>query len=242
MKFPESILRLFPTKHSRNAPRGSLHGGASLKVEKAHFRVHAYGGVRQHSVLRRVLRRFWTAFWGRVLRRVLFSEPVGFTVKRVLRRVLRRGSEKGVSRRCLERPLVEYAPLGVRPTFCCMREKESGEPQRWSKLPPPPLCAPPPWFSEALYDYAPGGHLKKCRSSGQEKSQKSASGWKCWSETGCQGKCRKKCSGSRLLYCLYVGAERGALVSALSSAPPFRTGTFRSTFSALFLAGDSALL
>ena len=32
-----------------------------------------------------------------------------------LRRVLRRGSEKGVSRRCLERPLVEYAPLGVRP-------------------------------------------------------------------------------------------------------------------------------
>ena len=33
----------------------------------------------------------------------------------VLRRVLRRGSEKGVSRRCLEHPLVEYAPLGVRP-------------------------------------------------------------------------------------------------------------------------------
>ena len=42
---------------------------------------------------------------------------LGYTVKkRVLRRVLRRGSEKGVSRRCLERPLVEYAPLGVRPT------------------------------------------------------------------------------------------------------------------------------
>ena len=36
---------------------------------------------------------------------------MGFTVKKgVLRRVLRRGSEKGVSRRCLERPLVEYAP------------------------------------------------------------------------------------------------------------------------------------
>ena len=36
--------------------------------------------------------------------------------KRVLRRVLRRGSEKGVSRRCLERPpLVECAPLSVRP-------------------------------------------------------------------------------------------------------------------------------
>ena len=41
---------------------------------------------------------------------------MGFTVKRVLGRVLRRGSEKGVSRRCLERPLVEYAPLGVRPS------------------------------------------------------------------------------------------------------------------------------
>ena len=40
---------------------------------------------------------------------------MGFTVKRVLRRVLGRGFEKGVSRRCLERPLEEYAPLGVRP-------------------------------------------------------------------------------------------------------------------------------
>ena len=40
---------------------------------------------------------------------------MGFTVKRVLRRVLRSGSEKGFSRRCLERPLGEYAPLGVRP-------------------------------------------------------------------------------------------------------------------------------
>ena len=40
---------------------------------------------------------------------------MGFTVKKVLRRVLRRGSEKAASRRCLERPLVEYAPLGVRP-------------------------------------------------------------------------------------------------------------------------------
>ena len=48
-------------------------------------------------------RGFWTGFWGRVLRRV----PT---------RLLRSGSEKGVSRRCLERPLVEYAPLGVRPS------------------------------------------------------------------------------------------------------------------------------
>ena len=35
---------------------------------------------------------------------------MGLTVKRVLRMVLRRGSENAVSRRCLERPVVEYAP------------------------------------------------------------------------------------------------------------------------------------
>ena len=41
---------------------------------------------------------------------------MGFTVKEGSEKgVLRRGSEKGVSRRCLVRPLVEYAPLGVRP-------------------------------------------------------------------------------------------------------------------------------
>ena len=36
---------------------------------------------------------------------------MGFTVKRVLRRILRRGSEKGVSRRCLERPPRRVRPL-----------------------------------------------------------------------------------------------------------------------------------
>ena len=36
---------------------------------------------------------------------------MGFTV----RKGSEKGSQKGVSRRCLERPLVEYAPLGVRP-------------------------------------------------------------------------------------------------------------------------------
>ena len=40
---------------------------------------------------------------------------MGFTVKRVLRRVLSRGSEKGVSRRCIVRPLGEYALFGVCP-------------------------------------------------------------------------------------------------------------------------------
>ena len=38
-----------------------------------------------------------------------------YSKKRVLRRVLRRGSEKEVSRKCLERPLREYGPFGVRP-------------------------------------------------------------------------------------------------------------------------------
>ena len=74
--------------------------------------VHASGVVRQHSVLGRVLRRFWEGFWGRVLGKgsQKGSEKgacYGFTAKK--------GSEKGVSRRCLERPLGEYDPLGVRP-------------------------------------------------------------------------------------------------------------------------------
>ena len=39
---------------------------------------------------------------------------MGFTVTEGS--ALRRGSEKAISRRCLERPLGEYAPTGVRPT------------------------------------------------------------------------------------------------------------------------------
>ena len=54
-----------------------------------------------------------------VLRRVLRKgSAMGFiySLRRVLRRVLRRGSQKEVSRRCLERPpLRKYAPLGVHP-------------------------------------------------------------------------------------------------------------------------------
>ena len=42
---------------------------------------------------------------------------MGFTVKKGSEKVLRRGSEKGISRRCLERPLEEYALLGVRPSL-----------------------------------------------------------------------------------------------------------------------------
>ena len=50
-----------------------------------------------------------------VLTFVVIITATLFNPKRVLRRVLRRSSEKGVSRRCLERPLGGYAPLGVRP-------------------------------------------------------------------------------------------------------------------------------
>ena len=62
------------------------------------------------KALGRVLGKgFWEGFWeGGLFLWVL-------QYKRVLRRVLRRGSEKAVSRRCLECPLEEYAPLGVRP-------------------------------------------------------------------------------------------------------------------------------
>ena len=58
--------------------------------------------------------KFLERVLGRVLKRVLRRGPaVGFAVKK--------GSQKGfleggVSRRCLERPLEEYAPLGVRPS------------------------------------------------------------------------------------------------------------------------------
>ena len=55
----------------------------SLCVQLDNNRVHAYGGVRQHSVLRGVLRRFWTGFWGRVLRRFLRrGSAMGFTIKK----------------------------------------------------------------------------------------------------------------------------------------------------------------
>ena len=46
---------------------------------------------------------------------------MGFTLPK--KRVLRRDSEKGeLSRRCLERPLGEYAPVGVRTNDCCKME------------------------------------------------------------------------------------------------------------------------
>ena len=95
------------------------------------FGVHAQGGVRQHSILRRVLRRFWEGFWGRGSEKgsekgVLYGF---YSKKGFWEGVLRRGSEKGVSRRCLERPLVEYAPLGVRPNFVVIAQAPAGYPR-----------------------------------------------------------------------------------------------------------------
>ena len=40
---------------------------------------------------------------------------MGFTLNMDSEKVLTRGSWKGVSRRCVERPLGEYGPLGGRP-------------------------------------------------------------------------------------------------------------------------------
>ena len=45
---------------------------------------------------------------------------MGFTVKKGSEKGSQKGfSEKGISRRCLERPFEEYAPLGERPRFGC---------------------------------------------------------------------------------------------------------------------------
>ena len=43
---------------------------------------------------------------------------MGFTVEKGSEKGSERGSEKGASRRCLERPLGEYDPLGVHPKNC----------------------------------------------------------------------------------------------------------------------------
>ena len=60
---------------------------------------------------------------------------------------------------------------------------------------------------------------------------------------GCRGKCRKKCSGLRLLYYFHSKTEPGALFSALPSVFfLFWAGTFWSTLSALFQVGASAPL
>ena len=76
------------------------------------------------------MRRFWEGFLGKGSQKGSekgacygfyskkgFSEGLGACYKFCSKkRVLRRGSEKGLSRRCLERPLQEYTPLSVRPS------------------------------------------------------------------------------------------------------------------------------
>ena len=119
LRLPELFQNYLPLSTAGDACFLSepLFRGEGLSELVMEFWVHVYGVVRQHSVLRRVLRRFWGGFWGRGSQKG--SEKGGLLwvlqSKRVLRRVLRRGSEKAISRRCLERPLEECAPLGVRP-------------------------------------------------------------------------------------------------------------------------------
>ena len=87
-----------------------------------------------------------------------------------------------------------------------------------------------------LQIYDPGGHLKKCRSPGQEKCRKSASE-SAGPKRGAEGSAEKSALGSRLLYYLYIGAEPRSTFFGTSLGTPFRTGTFRSTFSALSWPG-----
>ena len=77
--------------------------------------------------------------------------------------------------------------------------------------------------------YDPGGHLKKCRSPGQEKCRKKCFG-KCRSETGCRGKCLRV--PSPILHLHRRGAQSTFVGTFLGT--PFRTGTFRSTFIGTF--------
>ena len=100
-----------PKFHLKNGVKnGKFHANFTLLGRSA--------DVLQHSVPRRVLRRFWTGFWGRVLRRVLRrGSAMCFSVEKGSEKGSQKGSEKAASRRCLELPLVEYAPLGVRPTL-----------------------------------------------------------------------------------------------------------------------------
>ena len=62
---------------------------------------------------------------------------MGSTVKRVLRR----GSEKGISRRCQERPLEEYAPLGRAPHT--REQKRHIKLLHLKLLPVAPVAGPP---------------------------------------------------------------------------------------------------
>ena len=77
---------------------------------------------------------------GRVLGKVLKSALrrgacYGFySKKRVLRRVLRRGSEKGISRRCLERLLGEYDPWGGCPSKTVWRLEARRSPGAWRQV------------------------------------------------------------------------------------------------------------
>ena len=59
---------------------------------------------------------------------------MGFTAKKGSEKGSQRGSEKADSRRCLERPLVEYAPLGVRPIYVTNCHPVKDQPPREAPL------------------------------------------------------------------------------------------------------------
>ena len=113
----------FPAERSSRAPRrpdqsrnvlGKDHHKTLFPPREWGARLRGRTATQRFKI--RVLRRFWKGFWGRVLlRRVLRrGSAVGFTVGKGSEKGSQRGSEKGVSSRFLERPLEEYAPLGVR--------------------------------------------------------------------------------------------------------------------------------
>ena len=98
-------------------------------------RVHAWEGVPQHSVLRRVLRRFWPWCWGKGSQKG--SEKgvwYGFPVKKGSEK----GSQKGFwegseSRRCLERPLVEHPPLRRAPYWERRGKRSKSQGVAWER-------------------------------------------------------------------------------------------------------------
>ena len=89
--------------------------------------------------------------------------------------------------------------------------------------------------------YDPGDHLKRCRSPDLEKCRKSASE-SADPKRGAEGSAEKSAPGSVSLCKSSIGDGTRSTNLSTSLGDPFRAGTFRSTFSALFQVGVSAPL
>ena len=95
--------------------------GSARKVWEKKVWVQFPSPIRGHTAKTAFWEGFWEGFWGRVLEKgsQKGSENgvcYGFCSKKGSEKGSQTGFwERGVSRRCLERALVEYAPLGVRP-------------------------------------------------------------------------------------------------------------------------------